>query len=64
MSSLKELTNAYIAVEGLLRSPLLTDATRRGLEFFLIELDKEIVGIIRKRMNHRDDNQNESKAAD
>ncbi len=50
MSSLQELTRAYIAVEGLLRSPLLSETTRQQLELFLVELDMQIVEAMRKQM--------------
>jgi hypothetical protein len=40
--NLPELTRAYGAIEGLLRSPLLSQETRKMLEGFLAELDREI----------------------
>jgi hypothetical protein len=48
---LKELTQAYVAVEGLLRSQLLSDLTRQQLERFLVELDRDIVEFIRNKLS-------------
>jgi hypothetical protein len=43
-----------MAVEGLLRSQLMSETTRKQLELFLTELDGEIVAAVRTRL--KDDN--------
>jgi hypothetical protein len=59
--SLQELTTAYMAIEGVLRSALISQATRDKLEMFLSDLEKDIAKALRERIHSRED---ESSAAD
>jgi hypothetical protein len=45
--TLHDLTKAYLAVDGLLKSPLISFSTRRSLQVFLVELDQDIVRLMK-----------------
>jgi hypothetical protein len=47
--SLPDLTRAYTAIEGLLRSQLLSEETRKMLERYLAELDLDITKAMRAK---------------
>ena len=59
--SLLDLTNAYLAVEGLLKSDLLSDETRSRLRKVLKLLDKESAKLLREHAEH---DKQHSQAAD
>ena len=52
--SLPELTRAYTAIEGLLRSRLLSEDTRTMLERYLAELDLDIASAMRAKRNGKE----------
>jgi hypothetical protein len=47
----QELTKAYFAIEGVLRSPLISPTTREKLEGFLTQLDTEIAAALKKQIH-------------
>ncbi len=53
--SLLNLTNAYLAVEGLLKSDVLSADTRRKLEKTLKLLDKEAAKLMREHADRQKD---------
>ena len=59
--SLLDLTNAYLAVEALLQSDVLTPDTRRKLQITLKLLDKESTKLMGE---HAEQDKNKSQAAD
>jgi hypothetical protein len=49
-----ELTKAYFAIEGVLRSPLISPTTREKFEGFLTQLDIEIAEAIKNQIHDTD----------
>ena len=48
---LSRLLNSYLAVEGLIQSPLMTDRTRELLQRLLVLIDEDIVSALREQPN-------------
>ncbi len=54
MSNTKDLTRAYLAIEGMLKTLEVSEATRSQLQLTLVSIDKDIAAAVKRELGRGD----------